>query len=92
VELPVKNLPEKCEILTEIDTETYLIHDRSYASGRSIKELKVRSTTGATVIAVKRENEIIPSPGLDFVFMPNDIIYLIGSKENLSKAFTLLES
>lgn len=91
VELPSKNLPEKCEILTDIDTETYLVNDRSNASGRSIKELEIRSTTGTTVIAVKRGNEIIPSPGLEFVFTPGDIIYLIGSKESLSKAFALLE-
>ena len=92
VELPAKNLPEKCEILIDIDTETYLIKDLSHGSGRSIKELKIRSTTGATVIAVKRGNEIIPSPGLEFVFCPGDIVYLIGSKESLSKAFALLES
>ena len=42
------------------------------------------------MIAVKRGNEIIPSPGLEFVFTPGDIVYLIGSKENLSKAFALL--
>ena len=92
VDLPAKNLPQKCEILVEIDTETYLVNDHSYASGRSIKELRMRSMTGATVIAVKRGNEIIPSPGLEFVFMPGDIIYLIGSKESLLKAFALLES
>ena len=92
VDLPAKTLPEKCEILLDIDTETYLINDRSRASGRSIKELRIRSTTGATVIAVKRGNEIIPSPGLDFVFAPGDILYLIGTKENLLKAFALLES
>jgi K+/H+ antiporter YhaU regulatory subunit KhtT len=44
------------------------------------------------VIAVKRGDEIIPSPGLDFVFAPGDILYLIGSKESLAKAFALLES
>jgi monovalent cation:H+ antiporter-2, CPA2 family len=92
VELPAKDLPQKCEILMDIDTETYLINDRSHASGRSIKELRIRSTTGATVIAVKRGNEIIPSPELGFVFTPGDILYLIGSKESLAKAFALLES
>jgi len=91
VELPAKNLPEKCEILVDIETETYLVNDHSNASGRSIKDLRIRSTSGATVIAVKRGNEIIPSPGLEFVFTPGDIIYLIGSKESLSKAFALLE-
>ena len=92
MELPAKNLPEKCEILIDIDTETYLVKDRSYASGRSIKDLRIRTKTGATVIAVKRGSEIIPSPGLEFVFTTGDIIYLIGSKESLAKAFALLES
>jgi CPA2 family monovalent cation:H+ antiporter-2 len=92
VELPAKDLPQKCEILIDVDTETYLIKEGSYASGRSVKELRIRSTTGATVIAVKRGNEIISSPGLDFVFMPGDIVYLIGGKESLSKAIALLES
>jgi CPA2 family monovalent cation:H+ antiporter-2 len=76
----------------DIETETYLINDRSYASGRSIKELRIRSTTGATVIAVKRGNEIMPSPEPEFVFMAGDILYLIGSAESLAKAFVLLES
>jgi len=92
VDLPAKNLPEKCEILIDIDTETYLINDRSRASGRSIKELRIRTKTGATVIAVKRGSEIIPSPALEFVFTPGDIVYLIGNKESLVKAFALLES
>jgi CPA2 family monovalent cation:H+ antiporter-2 len=92
VELPVKTLPEKCDVISEIDTETYLINNRSNASGRSIKDLQIRTKTGATVIAVKRGNEIIPSPGLNFVLTPGDILYLIGTKENLLKAFALLES
>ena len=49
VDLPAKNLPQKCEILTDIDTETYLVNDRSHASGRSIKDLRIRTKTGATV-------------------------------------------
>jgi CPA2 family monovalent cation:H+ antiporter-2 len=92
VELPVKTLPEKCEVISEIDTETYLVNERSHASGRSIKDLRIRTKTSATVIAVKRGSEIIPSPELEFVFTPGDIVYLIGSKESLAKAFALLES
>lgn len=78
VEVPVKSLPEKCEILLDIDTETYLIHEHTLASGRSIKDLQIRSRTGATVAAVRRGEELIPSPGPEFVFNPEDVIYLIG--------------
>jgi K+/H+ antiporter YhaU regulatory subunit KhtT len=92
VELPAKNLPEKCEILIDVGTETDLIKDRSRVSGRSIQELRIRSTIGTTVIAVRRGNEMIPSPGLAFVFSSRDILYyLIGSNESLAKALVLLE-
>ncbi len=92
VDFPIKTLPEKCEVITEIDIESYLVQDHSYPSGRSIKEMRIRTETGATVIAVKRGNEIIPSPGVEFIFTPGDVIYLIGTKENLIKALALLES
>lgn len=92
VEFPQRSLPEKCEILTDIETETYLINENTYASGRSLKDLMIRSNTGATVIAVKRENEIISSPEPEFIFKPGDILYLIGSKGSILQAIEILES
>lgn len=92
VELPVKSLLEKCEIITDIETETYLIHEQTPAKGHSIKDLKIRSRTGTTVIAVRRDGEIIPSPEPDFAFKAGDIVYLIGKRENVLRAIDLLES
>ena len=91
VELPLRTLPEKCELITDIDTETFLIDERSPAAGRSIKDLRVRSKTGATVIAVRRNEEVIPSPEPEFVLKAGDVVYLIGKKENVSRAIALLE-
>jgi CPA2 family monovalent cation:H+ antiporter-2 len=91
VELPVKSFPQKCEIISEIDTETYLINERTSSAGRSIKELRIRSTTGATVIAIRRGGEIIPSPEPDFIFKAGDVVYLIGKRENVLRAIGLLE-
>jgi CPA2 family monovalent cation:H+ antiporter-2 len=90
VEVPVKSLPEKCEVLLDIDTETYLINEHMLASGRSIKDLQIRSRTGSTVVAVRRGEEIIPSPGPEFVFKPGDVIYLIGKRESILQAASLL--
>jgi CPA2 family monovalent cation:H+ antiporter-2 len=92
VELPVKNLPEKCEIISDIETETYLIHERNPAVGHAIKDLKIRTKTGATVIAVRREGEVIPSPEPEFIFKPDDVLYLIGKRESVLKAVEWLES
>jgi CPA2 family monovalent cation:H+ antiporter-2 len=92
VELPVKSLPEKCEIITDIETETYLIGEQTPAAGHTIRDLKIRSRTGATVIAVRRDGEILPSPDPDFVFKTGDIVYLIGEREKVLKAIELIES
>ena len=92
VELPVKSLPEKCEIISDIETETYLIKERTPAAGRSIRELQIRSTTGVTVIAVRRNGEIIPSPEPDFIFNTGDVVYLIGKREKVLQAIELMES
>ncbi len=92
VELPVKSLPEKCEIITDIETETYLIGERTPAAGHSIRELRIRSKTGATVIAVRRNGEVLPSPDPGFTFQRGDVLYLIGEREKVLKAIELLEA
>ena len=91
VELPVRDLPEKCELITDIDTETYLINEHSPVAGRSIQDLKIRSRTGATVIAVRRGEAIIPSPEPEFIFQSGDVVYLIGKRESVIKAIDLIE-
>jgi len=91
VELPVKSLPQKCEIISDIEVETYLINERSSAVGRSIRDLRIRPATGVTVIAVRRNGEIIPSPEPDFTFQTGDALYLIGKKESVYQAIGLLE-
>ncbi|MGB9628349.1 MAG: cation:proton antiporter [Thermodesulfobacteriota bacterium] len=92
VDLPSKGLPEKCDLITDIETETYLLKDQTPSVGRSIRDLKIRSRTGATVIAVRRDGEIVSSPDPDFIFQQGDLIYLIGEREKVLKAIALLES
>ncbi|MCX8117778.1 MAG: cation:proton antiporter [Desulfobacterota bacterium] len=92
VELPVRSLPEKCELITDIETESYLIGDGTPAVGRSIRDLKIRSRTGATVIAVRRNGEVLPSPEPDFLFKAGDVVYLIGEREKVLKAIELIET
>ncbi|MGQ9509772.1 MAG: cation:proton antiporter domain-containing protein [Thermodesulfobacteriota bacterium] len=91
VELPVKSLPEKCEVISDIEVETYLIMKGSPLEGRSIKDIQIHTPKGVTIIAVKRGEEIFPSPEPDFVFKAGDLLYLIGGKEVILEAFKLFE-
>lgn len=62
---------------------------------RSLIEISwmlAKSATSATVIAVRRGEEVIPSPEPELILLPGDVVYLIGKRENVLKAIELLES
>jgi len=92
VGLPIKSLQEKCEIHSDFEIETYQIDEHTPASGRSLKDLKIHSEVNATLIAVRRGEQIIPNPEPEFIFNPGDILYLIGRRETVCQAVDLLET
>lgn len=53
--------------------------------GRSISELRLRNKYGINVIAVKRQDEVIPSPEPGFILQHYDILVIIGSDEKIKE-------
>jgi CPA2 family monovalent cation:H+ antiporter-2 len=92
VELPKRHLAERHEFLKDIETETYLIKKDSHISGHSIKELHLRAETGATIIAVQREEEVHQNPSPDFILKSGDVLLLIGKRKDINNAIDYLES
>ncbi len=54
--------------------------------GRTLAEADVRSRTGASVVAIFREGQLIPNPKSGTVFQPDDRVGLIGDQEHLEAA------
>jgi len=54
--------------------------------GQSIRFVDLRAKTGASIIAIKRGENIIQSPTSEEVFKAGDIVYLTGTKEVIAKA------
>lgn len=63
--------------------------DRGLA-GRSIGDGRIRTQTGASVVAVIRGDRSIPGPGPEFVLEPGDVALVVGSIEGVSTAQRLL--
>ncbi len=49
--------------------------------GKRISEIRFFQHTGATIIAYRRNGEIIISPGPDYIFLEGDIIVVTGIKD-----------
>ena len=80
------------ELLKDMDTESYLVTKDSPLAGYSLNKLELRSRTGATVIAIQRKLDIHRNPGADFTFQENDVMLLVGSREQINRAIEHMNS
>jgi len=92
VALPKKELTERQELLKGMETETYLIRNTSWADGLSLRGLNLRVETGATIIAIKRTDNIHHNPPSDFILKAGDILLFIGTKEDIGRAIEYIDS
>jgi len=64
-----------------IELHTYTLGPKT--TGKSISDLKVRSKTGATVVAVSSSGESTLNPCPDFRFSEGDSVLVIGEEEQI---------
>jgi K+/H+ antiporter YhaU regulatory subunit KhtT len=53
---------------------------------KQIRELELRTRTGATAVAIRRDGETVTSPEPDFEFRLDDQVLLIGNQGQLQEA------
>lgn len=69
-----------------------VIPAESGAIGKTISELSFWQETGATVIAVRREEVLILSQGPDEVLVAGDTLYFIGEAESQSRVNAVIDA
>jgi len=76
-----KNNAQKLNI-PDFEINTLEIQKGSIAYQKSIRELDLRNKTGISILAVKKQADIITNPKADMVLEENDIIYTLGNHYN----------
>ena len=80
VSRPLKNL------LQEAKLKLVPVAESSSAKGHLIRELELRTQTGASIIAIERNETHLINPGPDEELQINDKVLLLGGEEQLKKA------
>ncbi|MFF6999647.1 cation:proton antiporter regulatory subunit [Streptomyces sp. NPDC008313] len=62
----------------------------SHFNGRVLGETRLRTETGASIVAVLRRAEAIPSPTPDFRLAGGDTLIVIGTREGVEAAAAIL--
>jgi CPA2 family monovalent cation:H+ antiporter-2 len=85
-----KPMFDQCTVLSKVAVELYSIDDHSPVVGKSIKHMAFRAKTGATIIAVERDNQMHTSPDPEFRFEAGDLLYITGKREDINRALLYL--
>ncbi len=76
--------------LTDAEVETCRIEEDSPAAGKSLADISIRPRTGASVIAWTRSGVTESNPSLKTRLAPGDVVVLLGTREQIRRAISLL--
>ena len=83
------NQPSILDEFSKINISAIKIESNSYADGKSLIDTNLRNKTGVTLLAIKRDSEIIEHPDPMTIFQSNDIAYVLGDPEQVNSATEL---
>ncbi len=72
--------------LPNIEIAALKVRDGSTVIGKALAEIDFRNFVGATVVAIKRGDDIIENPAHNCSFRKGDIAYVLGKPDNIAKA------
>jgi CPA2 family monovalent cation:H+ antiporter-2 len=85
--------PHLAGFLRDADLETVEMAANAPAVGKLIRELELRSRTGASIVAIERKGgERIINPGPDEELLSGDQVLLVGTSAQLASAKTLFSN
>ena len=64
-----------------IETEWVRLPENSVMVGKTVGDLRIRSKTGASVVALVRGDDLLPYPGPDIAFKDGDVVGVLGTPD-----------
>jgi CPA2 family monovalent cation:H+ antiporter-2 len=85
-ERPQPTGPALPALLREADLQTVILQQQSPGIGKLIRELELRTRTGASIMGIERNGSSIINPGPDEELQSGDQVLLLGSRAQLEAA------
>lgn len=89
--LPLAELNRIAEDFGSLTIETIFIGQDSPSIGKSLKDLELRSRTGASVTTAIHDGNTMINLGPDFTIEENDILVLLGEGEQIARALKRIQ-
>lgn len=86
VEAPSETLRHLADHISDVAVTALNVEEGAPLAGKTLHEVDLRKKTGATVVAIRRDGEIITSPGGAFCFQCGDTAYLFAAPDAAESA------
>ncbi len=89
---PRSSLFDLRQTLTDVEITTLAVDRGSTIAGQRLRDSDLRRLYGVSVVAIRREDELIPNPGGDEIVHEGDLLVVLGLGEEIVAASALLKS
>jgi len=78
--------------LHDLEISTFRLSGRAPLVGKSLAEMELRKKYGVTVLAVRRNSQMLPNPEPDMQLLASDLLIVMATPENINKATWLFKN
>jgi monovalent cation:H+ antiporter-2, CPA2 family len=75
--------------LPDVEISTFRVGERSAPVGRSLAQIELRKRYGVTVLAIRRDSQILPNPHGETPLCAGDVLFVLGPPEKIAEATSL---
>ncbi|MDZ7764057.1 MAG: NAD-binding protein [Melioribacteraceae bacterium] len=86
---PVHNLPLH---IPELEIISFIIDEKCQFKGKSLSELDLRNKFGFSILAIKRDDEVIGTPTAATVLKEEDVVFILTEHDKISEISELFKS
>lgn len=88
----VAQLTDEHQNLPGVSTRQFLVEQDSPFDGRSLGDTRMRTRSGASLVAVLRSGQVQASPTPDFTLAAGDLLVVVGTSQGLDAAADILRN
>lgn len=88
----VESLDDMSQRIEGLAIDWLTVDPESALAGKTIADARVRTRTGASIVAAVRGGEAHPAPGPDFEIAGSDVLVVVGTPEGIASVRAILRS
>jgi len=78
--------------LPDVEISTLRVVESSPLVGKSLAEIELRKKYGVTVLAIRRNSQILSNPNVNMPFCANDVLFVLGPPDRVAEVAGLSQN